>query len=60
MIVEENLEAAVEVVGEVIGWRDAYYAREGARGAGGFGLVARVDSGLSGLLWHIPLGALSI
>ncbi len=54
MIVEEDLEAAVEVVGNVFGWRDAYYAHEGARGAGGFGLVARIDSEIVGAVVAYP------
>lgn len=54
VVVSEDLDEAVEVVGEVFGWRDAYYAREGALGAGGFGLVARVDSEAVGAVVAYP------
>ena len=42
LAVVEDLDAAAEVVGEVFGWRDAYYAREAALAAGGEGGLAGV------------------
>ncbi len=46
--VVEDLVAAVEVIGEVFGWRDAYYAREAAHAASGVGLVALADGERAG------------
>ncbi|WP_460126262.1 N-acetyltransferase family protein [Stetteria hydrogenophila] len=51
---EWDLDSAVEVVGRCLGRVHAYYAREAAVGAGGFGLVAREGSRVAGAVVAYP------